>query len=43
MASDYDNRVQSKKQRVAHFPAVEDFRSRVNDIAKASLRLCRPV
>ena len=41
MASDYNNRVQSEEQMAALFQVVADFRNRVNDITKGSLRLWR--
>ena len=40
MASDCIDSVQSEEQRAALFQIVDDFRSRVKDITKASLRLC---
>ena len=43
LASDYNNRVHSKERIVVLFQVVEDFRIKVNGIAKASLRMWRPV
>ena len=40
LATDFINRVESDEQREALFQVVEDFRGRVKDTTKASLKLC---
>ena len=40
LATDFINRVESEEQREALFQVVEDFRARVKDTTKASLKLC---
>ena len=40
LATDFINRVDSEEQREALFQVVEDFRGRVKDTTKASLKLC---
>ena len=40
LATDFINRVESEEQREALFQVVEDYRSRVKDTSKSSLKLC---
>ena len=40
LATEFVNRVESEEQRQALFQVVEEFRGRVKDTTKSSLKLC---